>query len=224
MISVRTKRALFVLGFLFVIVFVACLSFAFLVSRDVPFDWEHANVVEARLAQSKLRFYDEAVRNGDQGYIRLSELEINSYLKHFLTNSPGTNAEPKAATSTKLHQVGVSLTKTNLILYSWGERRFAGLLPLRFVLQREFALRTANSKHWEFPPHSMHVGNLEVAPKYWHYLQPTIDELDAPLADRFSWITNVQAVLVTKNELSQRPELRLYNYNPFAARQTSSNH
>src|ERR1044071_407864 len=147
MSSARTKRFLFVLIFLFVVVFITCLSFAFVISRDVPFDWEHANIVEARLAQSKLRFYDEAVRNGDQGYIRLSEVEINSYLKHFLTDGPSTNAEPTAATSTILHQVGVSMTKTNLILYSWGERRFAGL-PLRFVLQREFSLRTANSKHW----------------------------------------------------------------------------
>ena len=54
MATSRTKRILLVSGLLFAVVFVGVLVVAFMVSRDVPFDWENPNEIEASEARRKL--------------------------------------------------------------------------------------------------------------------------------------------------------------------------
>jgi hypothetical protein len=205
--SQRTKRVLFALGLCAAVAFLGILWLAFLVSRDPGFDWENPNAVEAREAARKLKLFDTSLAAGSIGWVRLSQLEINSYLLS-VTNKPSED-EPKA----HLRRVGVGLGNTNITLYSWAETSFLKL-PLKFVLQRDFHIVQQGTNFWNMPADSVKIGDLEIPRRFWRRLGPIAHDLDAPLVDRLRWATNIPALLVTKNELSQRPELRLYTYKP----------
>jgi hypothetical protein len=213
MASVRTKRVLFVLGFFMAVLFGTVLYFAYMLSRDVAFDWEHPNIVEATAARTKLKKYDDSLARGDRGYVRLTQLEINSYLMTLRTNFATNKIEGTAAVPIHLHKVGVNLGQTNFVLYSWGHAKVFGL-SLPFVLQRGFGIQQEGTNHWEFPVEFMRVGDMDIPQEFWPRLEAIINDADAPLLAEMRWMTNIQAMLVTKNELSERPEFRLYTYKP----------
>jgi hypothetical protein len=213
MASVRAKRVLFVLGFTCVVALGAILYVAYMVSRDVAFDWEHPNSIEASAARTKLKNYDGAFARGDRGYVRLTQVEINSYLMTLRTNFTTNKIERVSRVPVNLHRVGINLGKTNFVLYSWAEARVFGL-KLPFVLQRGFEIKQQGTNQWEFPVEWVRVGDLEIPSELWPRLDGIIKDADAPLLAEFHWLTNIQAMLVTKNEISERPEFRLYTYKP----------
>jgi hypothetical protein len=118
MISTRVKRVFLAMALFIAVLLVAILVFAYMLSRDVAFDWENPNVVEANHFKGKLKRYENAVANGQRGFVRFSQLEINSYIRQTLTNNADTNAP-----GVHLAHIGVGLGNTNLTLYSWGEYR-----------------------------------------------------------------------------------------------------
>src|SRR5688572_30262413 len=124
--TTRAKRVSLVIGLLFVALFVGALVGAYMLSRDIPFDFENANVMEANRFRTKLRRYETAMTNGTQGYVKFSQVEINSYIGRVMTNTTDEGGM-------HLRRVAVGLTDTNLMLYSWGEYRVANL-PLKFVV------------------------------------------------------------------------------------------
>jgi|GEM_PF-1671190 len=207
MISNNTKRVGVLLGVLVALVVVGALYFAFEISRDVNFDWENPNNIEAAEARRKLKKYETALVKHQDGWVRFSQLEINSYLMSATTNELAEGA------GYQLRRVGVELTTTNATFYSWGETHFLKL-PLSFVLQRTFRIRQGGTNVWDLPIDELKIGDLEIPKRFWPRLKPAIHALDRPLVDYLGWATNVQALLITKNEISQRPELRLYTYSP----------
>ncbi len=211
MTSLRTKRLRFLLGVAAASLLAGFLWLAYLASRDPGLDWENPNVVEAAEAQRKLRLYEKSLADASLGYVRLSQLEVNSFLLGISTNQPAAiDAPPPLA---RLTRAGVSLSPTNIAYFAWGEAKLA-FLPLRFVLRREFHVEQGGPPFWELPPDSIRIGDLPVPRRFWEALSPVIQGLDAPLAAGLHWATNIPALLVRKNEMSQRPELRLYTYKP----------
>jgi hypothetical protein len=219
MAASRIKRIFVVFGLLLTMVMVGAVVLAFMVSRDVPFDWENPNFVEGSEARRKLKLYETSVQGGQRGFLRLSQLEINSHLESLLSSTnESTNAvAPEVdAGPVKLRRVALGLTSTNMMLYSWGETRKFGL-PLKFVVQRGLQIHQKGTNGWEISTEFMKIGELEVSRKYWPKFDEYLEALDRPLLDKFSWRTNIQAMAVAKNELSQRQELRLYTYKPIPA-------
>jgi hypothetical protein len=199
-------------GLLALVLLVGVLVSAYMISRDPGSDFlEHPNPVEANHFRNKLGRYENALTNGQNGFVRFSQLEINSYIRQTLTNNADTNTP-----GMHLRRVGVGLNSTNLTLYSWGEYR-AFNLPLRFVVQRGFRIQQEGANQWEMPMEWMKVGEVEVPKRFWDSVGAELAPLDEPVKEAFAWRTNIQAMLVRKNELSQRPELRLYTYKPIPA-------
>src|SRR3954462_13510830 len=125
MTSARVKRVLLAVGLLVLVLLVGALVGAYMISRDPGSSFlEHPNPVEANHFRSKLARYDNALTNGQNGFVRFSQLEINSYIRQSITNSADTNAP-----GMHLRRVGVGLNSDNFTLYSWGEYR-AFNLPL----------------------------------------------------------------------------------------------
>lgn len=213
MTSTRAKRIVLAFGLLMMVVVVAALVGAYMISRDPGSDFlEHPNVVEANHFRAKLARYENAVTNKQPGFVRFSQLEINSFIRQSVTNlSSDTNAP-----GMHLRRVGVGLNSTNFTLYSWGEYR-AFNLPLKFVVQRGFRIQQEGSNQWETPMEWLKIGEIEVPKRWWGSVTPMLDPLDQPVKESFPWTTNIQALLITKNDLSQRPELRMYNYKPIPA-------
>src|SRR4051812_16930134 len=154
MISARARRILLALGLCAAIVVVLVLVGAYMLSRDVPFDWQSPNAVEANRFKGKLARYENAKSNGQHGFVRFSPLEINSYIRQTMTNQADTNAP-----GVHLTRVGVELVNTNLMLYSWGEYRMFNF-PLRFVVQRSFSIQQEGANAWETPMESFKVGEV----------------------------------------------------------------
>src|SRR4051812_39285656 len=92
MISNKTKRVGVLLGVLIALVVVGALFMAFQISRDVNFDWENPNNIEAAEARRKLKKYETALGKHQDGWVRFSQLEINSYLMSATTNEPAEDA------------------------------------------------------------------------------------------------------------------------------------
>ena len=194
------------IGLLILVLLVGALVGAYMLSRDPGVALENPNVVEAVRFKKKLTRYENAKANGDRGFVRFTQLEINSYIHQTMTNSADTNGA-----AMHLRHVGVGLGDTNLTVYSWGECHFFSL-PLKFVVQRSFDIQTEGTNGWQMPMESFKIGEVEVPKKWWDSASAWIEPLDEPVKETFAWHTNIPALFVTKNELSQRPELRLYTY------------
>jgi hypothetical protein len=215
MAAARTKRVLFLLTLLFAVVIVGVLVFAFMISRDIPYDWDHPNSIEASEARRKLKLYETSLESGQRGFVRFSELEINSYLASVLspTNKSTNAVEAEMAGPVKLRKAAVGLTSTNIILFSWGQARPLGL-PLNFVLQRGLRLNQTGTNAWSVSTEFMKIGELEIERKYWPRLETYVSALDKPLLKELTWTTNIQAIIGIKSDMNQRPELRLYTFKP----------
>lgn len=208
--STRAKRIGFVIGLLFVVLLVCALIGAYMISHDPGFAFETPNAFEANRFKTKLQSYEKAVANGTQGFMRFSQAEINSYIGKSMTNLPADGS------GMHLRRIGVGLSNTNLTLYSWGECKFLRM-PLKFVLQRGYRIEQNGTNQWETPLESFRIGEVDVPKRFWDSASALVRPLDAPVLERFAWTTNIKAVLVRKNEVSERAELRLYTYSPIPA-------
>jgi hypothetical protein len=207
--TTRAKHVLFVVGLLFVVLLVGALVGAYMISRDPGFAFENPNAFEANRFVTKLRRYENARTNGHQGFVRFSQAEINSYIRQTMTNIPAS----REGSSLRLRRVGIGLSNTNLTLFTWGQCSFLKL-PLKFCVQRGYRIEQNGTNQWEMPLESFKVGEVEVPRRYWDSAAAFFKPLDQPALDSFPWRTNVPALLVRKNEISDRPELRLYTYKP----------
>src|SRR5687767_7199144 len=213
--TVKTKRVLFLLGLLFAVIIVGALVLAFMISREIPYDWDHPNAIEASEARRKLKLYDTSLESGQRGFVRLSELEINSYLASVLspTNRSTNAVEGEVSGPVKLRKAAVGLTATNIMLFSWGEAKPLGL-PLKFMVQRGLRINQSGTNDWTIATDFMKIGELEIEPKHWPRFQPYLAALDKPLLEQLKWTTNIQAMIVIKADLNTRPEFRLYTFKP----------
>lgn len=189
----------------------------YMLTRDPGIAWDEPNSVEADFAAKQLAFYKKSKAEGVRGWVKLTEVELNSYLQSALTNKlAATEAAPAMRFPVTLKRIGVSLHKRDLTIYSWGEIKVASL-PVPFVVERTVAIQQEGANHWDLALQSLRIGEVEVPKRFWPNFAPTLQALDASVLSQLSWTTNINAMLVARNELSQRSELHLYTYAPIPA-------
>ena len=214
--SDNTKRVYFAVAAFFGLILAGLGFLGYMLTRDPGLAWEPPNPVEAELALKQIAFYKKSKAEGVRGWVKISEVELNSYLQSVMTNQVADAEIPPTRFPMSLKQVGVSLQKRELTIYSWGEARIASI-PIPFVVQRTVSIHQEGTNRWDFPMQAVRVGEVEIPKRLWRKLGPTMRALDAPIIARLAWTTNINAMLVSKNELSQRSELHLYTYAPIPA-------
>ncbi len=80
----------------------------------------------------------------------------------------------------RLRRVGLGMYNTNIVLYTWGERRVMNY-PIRFVLQRECHIAQEGTNRWDLPLDGIRVGELEIPHRFWPKLGATVHWLDNSL-------------------------------------------
>jgi hypothetical protein len=203
------KKALIGAGVLLALLVLAGAVLVFALTREIDPEWTHAPTkAELPEANRKLRLFTKARTDGTKGYIRLSEVEINSLLEDQLatsrTNSPGFPED--------LLHAGVSLTRTNISWYYWEKKRLAGL-PLPFSWQRVTS-PTKSASGWDFPVAQMYVGAVKLPVRCWQWADWFLGSPDGLFEERKSWLAHLPWMELTAGESTEATELKLYTYVP----------
>ena len=208
--AVSTTKKVVVLGVLLTAsVIAAAGSFAYLATRSYEVDWVVApNKVELMEANRKLVLFDQAQTNRQKGFIRLSEVEINSLIENRFKIVSGTNKD----STIELTRTAVLLTGTNITFVAWLQKPIYGYrVPL--VWQRG-VVPVKSTNGWSFSVQHMMLGNLEIPKKFWPDVQEFIGPIDSAFDEKKDWLAQIPEVSLTRNEASHNPEVRLYTYLP----------
>jgi len=184
-------------------------SLGYMATRPVDFDWsDDPNKVELHEADRKLQLLKEAQESNTKGFIRLSEVEINSFLDNRHKMVSGNNAD----SSVELIRTAIMLSKSDVNLVSYIRKPVFGY-PLHFVWQRSVTPKK-DTNGWTFVLNSMKVGTLEIPPKYWPKVDEFMGPIDSVFEERAEWLSKIPTIALTRNELTKRPEVRLYTFIP----------
>src|SRR5437763_1050171 len=124
MISQRTKRGFVALLLFGAVLVVVAAIYGYLLTRDPGFELGTPNVVEAREFRRKVKLYNNSVTNNQTGFVRLSQLEINSAIRQSMTNFVN---DTNATSGWRVKRVGIGLTTTNFTLHTWTDYRVANI-------------------------------------------------------------------------------------------------
>lgn len=202
-----TKKICLALGVIGGALFITIAVIAFKLTRQIEPQWvQDPNPVEAYEADRKIRLLSEAEARA-KGFVRLSEVEINSYLQQKL--APGTNTAPS---SLVLRQAGVQLASSNVTFVCWANQKLLGLeIPL--VYQRSYDVGNGQLLS-EIQLQSIKIGDLEIPKFLWNKVESVFTAMDTRFEERRNWVAKLPAVRLTRNELTDHPEVRLYNFTP----------
>ena len=162
-------------------------------------------VVEAQEANRKLKLLNEAQSSRKQGFVRFSEVEINSFLDKY--NSSNSTNSP-----VKLVKAGVFLGEKDVNFVTWHNVDVFGF-KIPFVWQRVIT-PLKQKEGWSFAVRTMKVGAVEIPEGHWPRVEQLLGMSDALFAERKEWLKTVPMVSLAQNELSETPEVRLYTYLP----------
>src|ERR1044071_8976630 len=105
-----------VLGGVLAAVLLACGYYGYELSRhEDPGLLQGANAPDAKEATRKLKLLTDAQKSGKRGFVRLSEIEINSFLNSEYNTAGTTNVLPHATTLRGC----VDLSRKDLIWYAF---------------------------------------------------------------------------------------------------------
>lgn len=184
-------------------------SLMYLLTRPLDVDFaQDPNAVEAFEANRKLKLLNEAQTDRRQGFIRLSEVEINS----FLEGRYNTGKNPQTNSPIRLVKSGVMLDQRSITFVTWHKAPLLGF-ELPFVWQR-VVTPSSSTNGWDFDLHSMRVGRLDIPYEYWAHVQKVLGGSDSLFEERKSWLRDLPFVSLSQNEQSKSPEFRLYTYLP----------
>jgi hypothetical protein len=205
-VKAGTKKVSLVLGLLLGVFLATSLYYGFKLTRNIDPQWvQDPNPVEAYEANRKIRLLSNSEARS-KGFVRLSEVEINSYLQEkvrSLTNSPASLA---------LVQAAVRLAETNVTFICWTHKNLLGF-QVPFVYQRSYKFGETNAIS-DLELESIKVGTVEIPKALWTRAESFFSSTDTRFEDRRRWIAELPAVLLTRNELTHNPEVRLYNFQP----------
>ena len=209
----RTPRKRTFLIFVFLLLLVVGAgggTFLYLITRDLPTHWQEPNKVELIEADRKLKLLNEALAEKKRGFVRLSEVEINSFLQNRYNSGKGS----ASGGGPNLDRTVVLLNATNLTLVTWVTKPVLGYgLPL--VWQRSVApIQETNG--WRMTMTGMRVGELNIPPQFWSKVEAELSGVDSVFEERKAWLAQIPTLAIMRNEVSQSPELRLYTYVPEA--------
>jgi hypothetical protein len=203
------KKILWCSAFLVVAVLAALIYAAYSLTR--PFHHTFAqdpNTVEALEATRKLKLLNEAQAARRQGFVRLSEVEINS----FIDGRYNSGNHSRTNDLVKLVKSGVILGEKNVTFVTWHQAPILGL-NLPFVWQRTVS-PVHSTNGWTFTLHSMRVGQMEIPAKHWDRVNGFLGRGDSLFEDRQEWLQSLPFVTLARNDQSKAPEIRLYSYLP----------
>jgi hypothetical protein len=200
------KKIFFAFAACVALVVVAVGVAGYYLTRPLPETFStRPNVVEAQEANRKLKLLNEAQSSRKQGFVRFSEVEINSFLDKY-NSSNSTNAP------VQLVKAGVFLGEGEVNFVTWHSLDVFGF-KVPFVWQR--VLTPIKQKEgWNFTMRSMKVGAVEIPEGNWSKVEEVLGTTDALFAERKEWLKTVPMVQLAQNELSETPEVRLYTYLP----------
>jgi hypothetical protein len=206
-LNLRVKKVLMALGGALAAVLLAGLYYGYQLTRkeDLGFG-QAANTPDSNEASRKIKLLMDAQSSGKRGFVRFSEVEVNSFLQTHFNVQPATNLGPQTV------QSFADLNKHDLVWFSVIRRPILGK-PLDFLWERTISLQR-ETNGYVFPVKSMRVGDLDIPQRFWPQIEEFFDGADAKYDDRLKWVAHLPWIELTNNELSLQPELRLYNYNP----------
>jgi hypothetical protein len=205
-----TRRIAATAALLTILILVAGGVLAYLLTSQVEIEFaQDPNPVEAHEAARKLDLFNEAQAAKRKGFVRFSEVEINSFLQGGLNSK--TNSAGKAITPPGIKN-SVVLSPTELTFVTWEKHDLFGF-EIPFVWQRT-VVPTKGPDGWSFATREMRVGRVEVPQRLWGAARALLGKSDECLKGREDWLSRLPAITLARNELSQAPELRLYTYVP----------
>jgi hypothetical protein len=159
-------------------------------------------------AARKLKLLEEAQTNKKNGFIRLNEAEINSLLQ---ARSPKA-AKDRGDKQVELLKVGVLLHDNDITFVNWQEVSVIGLhLPI--VWQRDLEAER-NKNGWRLALRGMRLGKVTIPERFWSEINRFFGITDSAFDERKAWLATLPTVMLSRNEISQKPELRFYTYVP----------
>ncbi len=181
----------------------------YMITRPLEVEFaQQPNAVEEHEANRKLKLLNDAQTSQKRGFVRFSEVEINSFLEGRY-NSAG---ESCTNSPIKLVRSGVLLGADNVTFVTWHQAPLFGLnLPI--VWQRVVS-PVKDTNGWSFTLESMRVGSLEIPSGYWKRIHSILGLGDTLFDERITWLKSLPLVTIGQNELSKSPEFRLYTYVP----------
>jgi hypothetical protein len=197
---------LFLFGAALALVVVAVGAAAYFLTQPLPVDFaQPPSAVEAQEANRKLKLLNEAQSSRKQGFVRFSEVEINSFLDKY--NSANSTNSP-----VRLVKAGVFLGDKEVNFVTWHTVDVFGY-KIPFVWQRMIT-PIKQKEGWNFAVRAMKVGAVEVPEGHWSRVEQFLGATDSLFSERKEWLKSVPMVMLAQNEMSETPEVRLYTYLP----------
>jgi hypothetical protein len=182
----------------------ACLV---LLTRDADLEFaQNPNSVEAHEAKRKLALFNEAQSAKRKGFVRFSEVEINSFLAQEQKKDSRTNS------AVRLVRSSVLLTPPNITFVSWHTATVLGV-NLPFVWQRTVNMNKG-AEGWSFSTRQMRVGTVTLPETCWPWAEKFFGHSDHIFNEREEWLAKLPEISLNHNDASRLPELRLYTYLP----------
>ena len=167
--------------------------------------------VDAEEAGRKLKQFEDSFKSNRRGFVRLDESEINSLLnQRYFPERKNVSVASPAASISQLLNARVLLNKEEITWFTWVRRDYMGR-TFNLVWQRSIQLKREGD-HWSFDVLSMRVGRQNIPQSYWKTVQEWMGDSDERLADPYQWLTHLPSIEIKPSDVSQTPELLLYNY------------
>lgn len=201
------KKIFFGLGLVVVLTVAATGALGFYLTKPVEVEFvQNPNTVEAQEADRKLKLLTEAQTGRKQGFVRFSEVEINSFLDGKYHSGNSTSGP------IRLVKAGVLLDHDRFTFVTWHRAAIFGF-EVPFVWQR--VVRPAKeSNGWKFNLESMRVGALNIPEGHWARIEKVFGGTDTLFEERLAWLKSLPLVKLAYNDESKSPEVRLYTYLP----------
>lgn len=199
------------------LVMVAALYLYFKVTAEADtYSLKEPNALDAREANRKLGLYKKALEGPERsGFIRLSEVEINSYLRerYFADQAKSLTNAPDSVP--RLLESRVKLSGQEILWYCWVQKKWCGVsVPMVWRRNLELARGTNSPK---LATKSMTLGKLEVPLRYWPFVNRELGEVDRVFAEDRRWVEKLPRLEIRTNNQSAAPELRLYTHSTAAS-------
>ena len=201
------KKIFFGFGFVVVLALGAAGALGFYLTKPIDVEFvQDPNAVEAQEANRKLKLLTEAQSARKQGFVRFSEVEINSFLDGKYRS--GSSAEDPL----QLVKAGVLLAKDHFTFVTWHRTPVFGF-EVPFVWQR-VVRPTKGTNGWSFTVQSMKVGAVTIPEGHWPRIERIFGATDNLFEERMTWLKSLPMVSLAYNDDSKLPEVRLYTYLP----------
>lgn len=169
--------------------------------------FKEPNRLDAEEAVRKLNIYKGALAEEHQGgFIRLSELELNSYLQYSILSE--TNQAELSAGEARLVDGHLRLFSDSIEWYCWVRKPWLGTTA-DLMWQRTLQPRRS-SNSWTLAIQSMSVGSMEIPESAWPYVLRQLSAADRVFREPLAWLNQLPALEIKFNEMTSSGELVLY--------------